>query len=121
MFQRVRQNVLNIGNCNHFFILGLISQDSSKLNLSLDSIDCGQDDENVIELEPSLVPVQIACYVVINDDDIAHEDDEVYNLTILLLGADPIEIQSMTLTIVDDDGLSIDMLHSVAEIVCWTK
>lgn len=52
--------------------------------------------------------MKINCSVVINDDVIAYEDDEVYDLVITLIStATPIQTQSMTLTIVDDDGLLI--------------
>lgn len=83
---------------------------SMLIHPSLDSISCGQDENGTLYVPASLDPVNVTCTVQINDDFIAHEDDEVYELTISLVDPDPDTVPiapgetTLRLTIVDNDG-----------------
>ena len=61
----------------------------------------------------------IMCTANIQDDNIAHEDDEVYKLTLELVSPDPSTIDvapgitKNNLTVVDDDGKKIESVITV--------
>ena len=77
---------------------------------SLISISCEQTSDGLIYVMASTSVTTIMCTANIQDDDIAHEDDEVYKLTLELVSPDPDTIvvdpgiTTSYLTVVDDDG-----------------
>ncbi len=80
------------------------------LEISLVSITCQQTENGILTLAPSLTPVTINCTVQIDDDNVSHEDDEVYILEVTLTDPNASTIPvapgdtRLTLTIYDDDG-----------------
>ena len=81
---------------------------------SLTSISCGQTSDGLIYVMASTSVTMIMCTANIQDDNIAHEDDEVYKLTLELVSPDPstidvaLGITKNNLTVVDDDGKKIE-------------
>ena len=83
---------------------------------SLISISCGQTSDGLIYVLTSTSVTMIMCTANVHDDDIAHEDDEVYKLTLELVSPDPNTIDvdpgitKSDLTVVDDDGKKIESI-----------
>ena len=86
---------------------------------SLISISCEQASDGLIYVMASTSVTMIMCTANIQDDNIAHEDDEVYKLTLELVSPDPSTIDvdpgitKNNLTVVDDDGKKIESVITV--------
>lgn len=88
----------------------LVLDSSEGIDFSLIDIDCGQDDSDLIHLQPSLEPFKVNCSINIQDDAVAHENDESYTLSINLVNFNSSTVSPgrtvMTLSVLDDDGES---------------
>ena len=95
-------------------IFSLVVNGSNMFETSLISISCEQTSDGLIYVMASTSVTMIMCTANIQDDDIAHEDDEVYKLTLELVSPDPNTIDvdpgitKSYLTVVDDDGKKIE-------------
>ena len=109
---------LYINNISTFtcIIFSLVVNGSNMFETSLVSISCGQTSDGLIYVMASTSVTMIMCTANIHDDDIAHEDEEVYKLTLELVSPDPNTIDvdpgitKRYLMVVDDDGKKIESM-----------
>ena len=107
---------LHINNISTFICItfSLVVNGSNMFETSLILISCGQTSDGLFHVLASTSVTMIMCTANIQDDDIAHEDDEVYNLTLELVSPDPNTIDinpgitKSDLTVVDEDGKKIE-------------